>query len=46
MKRWAKKNLWKNFSRAGSIDDDVISCTVEIDRILEKFQASPENTKV
>ena len=42
MKCWVKKNRWKNFprARAGSIDDDVASCTAEINRIVEKLQVS------
>jgi hypothetical protein len=41
MKRWAKKNRWKRFLRAGSIDDDIASSTAEINRTVEKLQASP-----
>ena len=40
MKRWVKKNRWKRFLRSGSIDDDIASCTAEINRIVEKLQAS------
>jgi hypothetical protein len=41
MKRWAKKSKWKTFLRTGSIDDDVASSTSDIDRVVEKLQASP-----
>lgn len=40
MKRWGKKSRWKRFLRAGSIDDDIASSTAEIDRTVEKLQAS------
>jgi hypothetical protein len=41
MKRWGKQNRAKRFLRAGSIDDDVASSTAEINRTVEKLQASP-----
>lgn len=41
MRRWAKKSKWKMFLRTGSIDDDVASSTSDIDRVVEKLQASP-----
>jgi hypothetical protein len=41
MKRWAKKNRWKRFLRASSIEDDVASSSAEINRTVEKLQASP-----
>jgi hypothetical protein len=41
MKRWAKKSKWKMFLHTGSIDDDVISSTSDINRIVEKLQVSP-----
>ena len=40
MKRWAKKNRWKRFLRTGSIDDDISSSTAEINRTVERLQAS------
>ena len=40
MKRWAGKNRWKRFLRSGSIDDDLATCTVEINGMVEKLQAS------
>jgi hypothetical protein len=41
MKRWAKKNRWRRFLRAGSVDDDIASSTAEINRTVEKLQVSP-----
>jgi hypothetical protein len=40
MKRWTKKNWWKMFLHTGSMDDDITTSTADVNRVIEKLQAS------